>query len=48
MGELFADIGGYMPAPPPIAEPPVLWGTEDHVRELFADTGLELSSGAAW
>jgi len=42
VGELFATLGGYMPAPPPIAEPPVLWGSEDHVRDLFADTGLEL------
>ena len=31
-----------MPAPPPIAESPLLWGTEEHVRELFAGTGIEL------
>lgn len=42
VGELFATLGGYMPAPPPIAEAPVLWGSEDHVRDLFADAGLEL------
>lgn len=25
----------YMPAPPPGAQPPVLWGSEQHVRELL-------------
>jgi hypothetical protein len=24
-----------MPPPPDFASPPVLWGTEDHVREMF-------------
>jgi SAM-dependent methyltransferase len=32
----------YMPAPPEGLQPPTLWGNEDHVRELFAGTGLEL------
>jgi ubiquinone/menaquinone biosynthesis C-methylase UbiE len=27
----------YMPAPSPGALPPALWGSEDHVRELFGD-----------
>lgn len=27
----------YMPPPPPGAQPPVLWGSEQHVRELFGD-----------
>jgi len=30
-----------MPPPPPIAQPPVLWGSEAHVRELFAGSGIE-------
>jgi SAM-dependent methyltransferase len=42
LGELFRTLGAYMPPPPPIAQPPLLWGTEDHVRELFAGTGVEL------
>ena len=25
-----------MPPPPDFASPPILWGTEDHVREMFA------------
>jgi SAM-dependent methyltransferase len=41
-GAFFAKIGEYMPPPPALAEPPVLWGSEAHVRELFADTGIEL------
>jgi len=32
--EVFAP---YMPPPPPGALPPVLWGDEAHVRELFGD-----------
>ena len=31
-----------MPPPPPIAQPPVLWGDEEHVRELFAESGIGL------
>jgi SAM-dependent methyltransferase len=42
MGSFFRTVGAYMPPPPPIAQPPALWGTEDHVRELFAESGIEL------
>lgn len=42
MGTFFRTLGGYLPPPPPFAEPPLLWGSEDHVRELFAGTGIEL------
>ena len=42
IGNLFATMKPYAPAPPVGASPPPLWGDEDHVRELFADkvTGL--------
>ena len=40
-GRLF-DAGAHMPAPPPVAESPLLWGAEEHVRELFAGTGVEV------
>jgi SAM-dependent methyltransferase len=42
IGELFRILGGYLPAPPDYASPPPLWGSEAHVRELFAGTGVEL------
>ena len=37
IGALFRTMGPFMPAPPPGAQPPPLWGSEDHVRELFGD-----------
>jgi ubiquinone/menaquinone biosynthesis C-methylase UbiE len=40
-GRMFRTIGGHMPPPPEGFMPPVLWGSEDHVRELFADCGAE-------
>lgn len=42
IGELLRLIGRYMPAPPDYASPPPLWGNEDHVRGLFAESQLEL------
>lgn len=33
--DFFSALAPYMPAPPPKALPPVLWGSEQHVRELF-------------
>jgi SAM-dependent methyltransferase len=39
-GRMFKTIGAYMPPPPPAAESPLLWGVEDHVRELFGDAEL--------
>ena len=42
IGELLKIIGRYMPAPPDYASPPPLWGNEEHVRGLFADTSVEL------
>jgi SAM-dependent methyltransferase len=37
IGELFRTMGPFAPAPPAGAQPPPLWGSEDHVRELFGD-----------
>ena len=37
IGALFRTMGGFAPAPPPGAQPPPLWGSEDHLRELFGD-----------
>lgn len=43
IGRLFRTMGAYMPPPPPIVEPSALWGTEDHVREIFDGTGVEVA-----
>jgi len=37
IGALFRAMGPFAPPPPPGASPPPLWGSEDHVRELFGD-----------
>ena len=42
-GQMFKTVGSYMPPPPPELKPPVVWGTEERVGELFADSGAELS-----
>jgi SAM-dependent methyltransferase len=42
-GKIFRTIGGYLPPPPAMAEPPILWGVEDHVAGLFAGSGIELT-----
>lgn len=42
-GRMFRTVGSYMPPPPPELKPPVTWGEEDHVRELFAASGVELA-----
>lgn len=43
--EFFGLFGRYAPAPAPEALPPVLWGSEEHVLELFGDRvdSLELT-----
>jgi ubiquinone/menaquinone biosynthesis C-methylase UbiE len=41
-GVMFRTIGSFMPPPPPELRPAVLWGSEDHVANLFAGRGLEL------
>ena len=37
LGALFATMKPFAPPPPPGAQPPPLWGREDHLRELFGD-----------
>jgi SAM-dependent methyltransferase len=41
IGKFFIATASHMPAPPEGFQPPVLWGTEDHVRGLFDGTGVE-------
>jgi SAM-dependent methyltransferase len=47
IGDMFKAIGSRLPAPPAPAKPPVLWGSEEHVRSLFEPHGLEVSSERA-
>jgi ubiquinone/menaquinone biosynthesis C-methylase UbiE len=43
--DIFGVVAPYMPAAPPSALSPLLWGTEDHVRQLFGHRveSLEMS-----
>ena len=43
IGQMFAVMKPYLAPPPPGVQPPPLWGSEDHVRELFGTgvTGLD-------
>jgi SAM-dependent methyltransferase len=43
VGRMFATIGSYVPPAPGVDAPPVLWGTEGHVRELLEPHGVQLS-----
>jgi SAM-dependent methyltransferase len=38
----FRLMGDYAPAMPAAVEPPLGWGSEEHVRDIFAGTGLTL------
>ncbi len=37
IGQMFATMKPFAPAPPPGAQPPPLWGDEQHVRALLGD-----------
>jgi SAM-dependent methyltransferase len=42
-GPILAASARYMPPPPDYASPPILWGTEDHVRTLFAGSAADFA-----
>src|SRR3954464_15610955 len=42
IGQVFATMKPYAPAPPPGASPAPLWGRADHVRTLFGDRVTDL------
>ena len=44
IGELFRTMSPFMPAPPPGASPPPLWGSEEHVSELFGPAVTDLAT----
>jgi SAM-dependent methyltransferase len=37
VGGLFRTMGPFAPTPPPGAQPPPLWGSEQHIAELFGE-----------
>jgi SAM-dependent methyltransferase len=41
-GALFKTVGPHLPPPPDFAQPPDLWGSDEHVREMLEPHGLEL------
>lgn len=41
-GRMFGLIGASMPPPPEGFQPPVLWGTEERIRELFDGNDVEV------
>ena len=44
IGQMFATMKPYVPAPPPGVQPPPLWGREDHVRALLGDRVTNLTA----
>jgi SAM-dependent methyltransferase len=42
-GEMLAMLFSQLPPPPEGAQPPILWGSEDHIRELFDGKNVEFS-----
>ncbi len=45
-GQMFMTLGKHMPPPPEGFKPPILWGTEDRVRELFAGHDVQTETVA--
>jgi SAM-dependent methyltransferase len=41
-GRMFMTIAKHRPPPPEGFQPPLLWGNEDHLREIFDGTGVDL------
>ena len=37
IGDLFKTMGPFAPLPPPGAQPPPRWGSEDHIKQMFGD-----------
>jgi ubiquinone/menaquinone biosynthesis C-methylase UbiE len=41
VGDVFRASASYMPPPPDFASPPILWGTEEHVRAMFESAATD-------
>ena len=44
IGQMFATMKPYAPAPPPGVQPPPLWGSADHVRTLLGDSVTDVEA----
>ncbi len=44
IGQMFATMKPFAAPPPPGAQPPPLWGSESHVRELFGDRVTDVTA----
>jgi hypothetical protein len=44
IGQMFATMKPYAPPPPPGAQPPPLWGSEAHVRDLLGDRVRDITA----
>jgi SAM-dependent methyltransferase len=44
IGQMFATMRPFVPAPPPDVQPPPLWGRFDHVRDLLGDRVTDLDA----
>jgi SAM-dependent methyltransferase len=42
IGDFFSTAGPHMPPPPSFVDPPLTWGEEPYVQELFEGTGISL------
>jgi SAM-dependent methyltransferase len=40
IGDFFRAVGTYLPPQPEFVSPPLMWGDEQYVRELFEGTGI--------
>jgi ubiquinone/menaquinone biosynthesis C-methylase UbiE len=43
VGQMFATMKRFAPTPPPGAQPPPLWGKEDHVKRLLGERVTDLA-----
>ncbi|KGN34325.1 hypothetical protein N802_13335 [Knoellia sinensis KCTC 19936] len=44
IGQMFAAVKAFVPAPPVGVQPPPLWGDEEHVRSLLGDRVVDLEA----
>lgn len=43
VGDVLRASGSYMPPPPDYAQPPILWGSEAHVRDMFGSVASDFA-----